>query len=182
MSTPSENPDWQTDELIPARGLASMPRLVPQEIHFERTEGGLVRAVLATAHVEPVGFSRAFPFTAPDDLIPVRDGEGKEIGILAHIEVFARTKVHLVREELQRHYFAPRITVIRQLDERFGQSLWHVDTEAGQTELLEQNEHVSLVDLPDSSRFLFDVHGNHYRLAPRAELEPRIRRKLEFMY
>ncbi len=73
------------------------PRLSPQEIRFERTAGGLVRAILAHAHVEPVDFYRAFPFADPDDLISVRDMEGQELGILAPLATFPGHEAQLIR-------------------------------------------------------------------------------------
>ena len=85
-------------------------------------------------------------------------------------------------EELQRRYFAPRITAVEALDERFGQSHWRVATDAGPARFTVQNEHANLRDLPDGRLLLIAVDGNRYRLAARAELEPRIRRKLEAMF
>ena len=51
------------------RGPDAARRLGPEQIRFERTDGGLVRAILAdgTRH-EAVDFYRAFPFSAPDEL------------------------------------------------------------------------------------------------------------------
>ena len=163
-------------------GLATGPRLGPEQIRFERTEGNLVRAVLAdgTRH-EPVDFYRAFPFSAPHDLVAVRDAAGAELGLLAPLESFPAADRRLIEGELRRRYFAPRITAIATLEERFGQSHWRVETEAGATEFTVQNEHANLRDLPDGTLLLIDLHGNRYRLAPRAELPPRIRRRLEAM-
>ena len=164
-------------------GLAGGPRLGPEQIRFERTEGDLVRAILAdgTRH-EPVDFYRAFPFSSPDDLVAVRDAAGAELGLLAPLETFSAADRNLIEAELQRRYFAPRITAITALQERFGQSHWQVETEAGAVQFTVQNEHANLRDLPDGTLLLIDVHGNRYRLAPRAELAPRVRRLLEAMF
>ncbi|MDE0448121.1 MAG: DUF1854 domain-containing protein [Spirochaetaceae bacterium] len=164
-------------------GGARLPRLGPDRVRFERTGGYLVRAVLAdgTSH-EPVDFYRAFPYSSPDDLVVLRDSRGAELGILAPLAQFLAAERKLVEEELQRRYFAPRIVTVDALDERFGQSHWRVTTDAGPTRFTVQNEHANLRDLADGSLLLIDVDGNRYRLAPRAELEPRIRRKLEAMF
>lgn len=166
-----------------AGGLAAVPQLTPQQIRFERTDGSLVRAILATGtRIEPVDFYRAFPFSAPDLLVSVRDSEGHEIGMLAPLATFPAADTEIIHTELRRRYFAPRITAIRQLDERFGQSHWQVDTEAGPAAFTVRNEHANLRDLPDGTLLLVDIHGNRYLLAPRAELAPRIRRRLEAMF
>ena len=162
---------------------AGLPRLGRKAIRFERTAGDLVRAVLAdgTSH-QPVDFYRAFPYSAPNDLVAVRDSAGTELGILAPLEEFSATDREIVVEELDRRYFAPHITRVEALDERFGQSHWRVATDAGRTRFTVRNEHANLRDLPDGTLLLIDIDGNRYRLAARAELEPRIRRKLEAMF
>lgn len=162
---------------------SGLPRLGPGRIRFERTRGYLVRAVLADgASHEPVDFYRPFPYSAPDDLVAVRDGSGAELGILAPLAEFPAAERTIVGEELDRRYFAPRIMTVDALDERFGQSHWRVTTDAGPTRFTVQNEHANLRDLPDGTLLLIDVDGNRYRLAPRTELEPSIRRKLEAMF
>ena len=162
---------------------AGLPRLGPDRIRFERTGGYLVRAVLADGGSrQPVDFHRAFPYSAPDDLVAVRDSSGAELGILAPLAEFPAADREIVLEELHRRYFAPRIMTVEALDERFGQSHWRVTTDAGPARFTVQNEHANLRDLPDGTLLLIDVDGNRYRLAARAELEPRIRRKLEAMF
>ena len=160
-----------------------LPRLGPDRVRFERTGGYLVRAVLADgARHEPVDFYRAFPYSAPDDLVALRDSDGVELGLLAPLAAFPDAERDIVLEELNRRYFAPRIATVDALDERFGQSHWRVTTDAGPARFTVQNEHANLRDLPDGALLLIAVDGNRYRLAPRAELEPRIRRKLEAMF
>ena len=162
---------------------ARLPRLGPDRVRFERTGGYLVRALLADgASHQPVDFYRAFPYSAPDDLVALRDSSGAELGILAPLAEFPAADRDIVLEELQRRYFAPRITAVDALDERFGQSHWRVVTDAGPARFTVQNEHVNLRDLPDGTLLLIAVDGNRYRLGARAELEPRIRRKLEAMF
>ncbi len=40
----------------PVGRLDELPRLTPQQIRFERTQGGLVKALLVTSQIEPVDF------------------------------------------------------------------------------------------------------------------------------
>ena len=158
-------------------------RLGPDRIRFERTAGGLVRAVVSDGGSrQPVDFYRAFPYSAPRDLVVVRDGRGRELGILAPLAQFPETDRQIILAELERRYFAPRIVSVDALHERFSQSHWRVTTDAGATRFTVQNEHANLRDLPDGTLLLIDVDGGRYRLAPRGELKPRIRRKLEAMF
>ena len=173
-----------SDRFRTSQGAAGgIVRLGPDRIRFERTRGGLVRALLPDgSRREPVAFYRAFPYSAPNDLVAVRDGAGVELGTLAPPAEFPETDRQIIVEELQRRYFAPRIVGVDRLDERFGRSHWRVTTDAGATRFTVHNEHANLRDLPDGTMLLIDVDGNRYRLAPRHELESRIRRKLEAMF
>lgn len=163
--------------------IASSHLLGPDQIRFERTKGGLVKAHLpdGTQH-EPVDFYRAFPFSAPDGLISVRDERDSELGIISSLASFSAAEKHIVRTELNRRYFAPLITRILELRERYGQSQWRVDTEAGPVEFTVQNEHANLQDLPNGRLLLLDINGNRYHLNARDTLPTRIRRKLEAIF
>ncbi len=160
------------------------PTLVaPGDFRCEHTPGGLVRAVLGDGiAIEPAEFHRTFPFSAPDELISIRDSEGVEHGLLADLADLPSETAELIRQELRRRYFAPHITRIEKLTEKFGRSHWTVRTDAGPTNFEVQNEHANLRDLPNGMLLLIDIHGNRYLLPPRAELDGRVRRQLEAMF
>jgi hypothetical protein len=80
--------------------------------------------------VEVQAFS-CFPWTHPDKLISLRDGKGHEhifIEDLEHLSNEART---LLKEELRKQYFVPRILTIFTLAEEKELFVWHVNTNAG---------------------------------------------------
>ena len=157
--------------------------VAPDDFQCERTPGGLVRAVLGNElAIDPVEFHRTFPFSAPNEFISIRDAGGVEHGLLADLAELPVETAELIRQELRRRYFAPLITRIDKLTEKFGRSHWTVQTDAGPTSFEVQNEHANLRDLPDESLLLIDIDGNRYRLPPRAELDGRIRRQLEAMF
>ena len=165
------------------QGLTQPAMVPPDNFRCERTPGGLVRAALGGEWtIEPAEFHRTFPFSAPDELISVRDAEGVEHGLLANLADLPVETADLIRQELRRRYFAPYITRIDKLTEKFGRSHWTVGTDAGPTSFEVQNEHASLRDLPDGTLLLIDMDGNRYRLPPRAELDGRVRRQLEAMF
>ncbi len=165
------------------QGLAPPATVPPHDFRCERTPGGLVRAVLGDGiTIEPAEFHRTFPFSAPDEFISIRDAEGVEHGLLADLADFPTETAELIRQELRRRYFAPHITRIETLTEKFGRSHWTVQTDAGPTSFEVQNEHANLRDLPNGMLLLIDIHGNRYLLPPRAELDGRVRRQLEAMF
>ena len=131
--------------------------------------GELVRAIRTGGLLPP------FPFSAPDDLVRCA-----ELGLLAPLETFSAGERQLIESELQRRYFAPRITAITALEERFGQSHWKVETEAGATEFTVQNEHANLRDLPAGRCCCSTCTATATGWT--ARLPPRIRRRLEAMF
>ena len=142
-----------------------------------------MRAVLGDGlAIEPAEFHRTFPFSAPDEFISIRDAGGVEHGLLADLADLPSETAELIRQELRRRYFAPHITRIETLTEKFGRSQWTVQTDAGPTSFEVQNEHANLRDLPNGMLLLIDIHGNRYLLPPRAELDGRVRRQLEAMF
>ena len=80
---------------------------------------------------ERIFLSRAFPFDMPFEYISVLDKDSKEYGIIRRISDFDEESAAIIRAELARKYFAPHITKINSLKERFGYSYWEVESDRG---------------------------------------------------
>jgi len=107
---------------------------------------------------------RAFPLSHPEEHIVLRDGAGKEVGVLRHLAEVPEPALGLLREQLRRRYFLPRVTAIHDVSERFGSSLWDLETDRGRCTIStrQMNEAVSEVG---PGRFLItDVEGNRYEI------------------
>jgi hypothetical protein len=74
---------------------------------------------------------RAFPLKHPEQFIVLRDGTGKELGVLRDLDSLPAPVSTQLREQLRRRYFLPRITAIRSVTERFGSSIWELETDRG---------------------------------------------------
>ena len=76
-------------------------------------------------------FHRAFPYELPEEFISVLDKDSKEHGIIRRISDFDEESAAIIRAELARKYFAPHITKINSLKERFGYLYWEVESDRG---------------------------------------------------
>ena len=162
---------------------ARLPRLGPDRVRFERTGGYLVRALLADgASHQPVDFYRAFPYSAPDDLIAMRDSSGAELGMLAPLAQFPAADRDIVAGGTA----APLLRAAHHNRRRARRALRPVALAGCHRRRSGTLHRAERARQParsaDGRLLLIAVDGNRYRLAPRAELEPRIRRKLEAMF
>ena len=115
---------------------------------------------------------RAFPLSNPNDFIILRDKEDNEIGLLENINELNSKYKKVLEEELQKSYFIPQITKIKNLEEKFGISEWEVETNKGaHTFNVRNREEVRLFS---SGRVLIkDADGNRYEILDYRRLDPK---------
>ena len=82
-----------------------------------------------------VFFHRAFPYELPDEFISVLDKDSKEFGIIRRLSDFDDGSAAIISAELARKYFAPHITKVHSVKERFGYSYWEVESDRGRSPL-----------------------------------------------
>ena len=74
---------------------------------------------------------RAFPITMPWNYIVFKDAEDKEIGVLRNVNELDSESARVLKEELEKIYFIPRITKIYDIKEEFGVLVWKTETDKG---------------------------------------------------
>ncbi len=124
-------------------------------------------------------FHRAFPFDAPDSYISVYDTESKEIGIIKELDGLNAEQRNLVRRELERKYYAPRISKIYSISERQGFSIWKIETEAGVLELTLRDNFRSIIHAGGDRIFIADNIGNRYEIESLSALDRASIKKIE---
>lgn len=112
----------------------------------------------------------AFPLSNPSEFIVFRDKEDNEIGLIENIKHLKSKSRKALEEELQKSYFIPHITKIKNLEEKFGVSQWEVETNKGTHTLNVKNrEEVRLIS---SGRVLIkDADGNRYEILDYRKLD-----------
>lgn len=105
---------------------------------------------------------RAFPFTMKDEFISVLDKDGKEYGMIRHLNVFEGEMREIFERELARKYFSPEIKKIKSLKERFGYSYWEVETDRGPMSFAVYDTFRNIAKITDRRLVVTDVDGNRY--------------------
>lgn len=157
---------------------------------FTKSAGGLISLDLTHEDgehefFERVAVFRAFPITAPDEFLSVREvsviknERGQEIGMIRYMSDFDEATQHLFLEELDRRYFTPEIKKINSVKEKFGYSYWDCDTTAGHTVFVLNNPFSNIRTLIDGRVFINDIDGNCFSVPEPKKLDPASYRKIE---
>lgn len=157
--------------------------LGPAELELERTDGGFVTLTVRGGEqperYERINAFRAFPLSAIDQYISLRDREGDEIGIVESLDALAPAQAALVRDELDRRYFTPLIQRVESLKEEFGYSYWTVDTDAGRRRFTVQSGKNNVTLVGEGRLVIVDVDGNRFEVADYTRLHRSVLRTLE---
>ena len=117
-----------------------------------------------------------FPLTNSDhfvSFIEVKDGKkDKEIGIIEDVRKLDSKSRKVLRSELKRAYFMPRITKINRLKETHGTMKFDVETDKGQREF-ETRYKEDIRKLPGGRVIIKDADGNRYEIKDYMKLDKR---------
>lgn len=132
-----------------------------------------------TKHYDRIFLHRAFPFDHPWSYISVLDADSKEIGIISKIDDFGKETETLLRDELERKYFAPRIEKILSVKERYGFSYWKVITDSGELSFALHDTYRSLLKIGGTRVFILDIDGNRFEIPDVEQLDRKSFKKIE---
>lgn len=122
---------------------------------------------------------RAFPFDMPWQYIAVLDAHEREIGMIEALSLFDAETEALLREELARIYYTPKIRRILSMKERYGFSYWQVDTDDGDLSFTVQDTFRNLLRIGEDRLAIFDVDGNRFEIESLAALDRKSYKKIE---
>jgi hypothetical protein len=107
---------------------------------------------------------RAFPLKYPDEFIVLRDGAGKELGVLRDLTSLPVPASTQLREQLHRRYFLPSITAITSVTERFGSSVWELETDRGPRSITTRQMNEAVAEAEPGRYIITDVENIGTRL------------------
>ena len=120
----------------------------------------------------PVKALRAFPITAADDFVAVKDSDGEELGVIQKVADLDPASRKVLEAELERVYFRPRITRIVAIVVNFRIPTWEVETDRG-GRIFEIGSMRSDFRPLEAGRILIhDVDGNRYEIPDYRKLDP----------
>ncbi len=162
---------------------ASMKRLDQQNAVFSTKNGFLTmtlkEAGMITEH-DRIFLHRAFPFEMLWEYISVLDGDAKEIGMIYRLEDFDDDTAALLKTELERKYYQPRLRTILSLKERYGFSYWNVVTTEGRNvSFTMQDTFRNIIRIGTDKAVLLDVDGNRFVIESIAALDRKSYKKIE---
>ena len=119
------------------------------------------------------------PLSNPSRMVVVRDEEGEEIGVLDNIHELDAQSMRIVKEELEKAYFMPRILDVLSVKEILGVVTWKVETDRGPRTFEVQHIRQNIRHIGRSRVIIRDVDGNRYEIRNWHELPPRARIAIE---
>lgn len=149
------------------------------EFHLSRNSLG--KLVLMTADgvlhegVVPV---RAFPISAADDGVGMMSTEGKELAWIPRLDNLPAQTRELIEAELASREFMPEIRKILRVSTYATPSVWTVQTDRGQTDLVLRGEE-NIRRLTGTTLLISDNHGIHYLIRDQFALDKPSRKILD---
>ncbi len=126
-----------------------------------------------------VWLHRSFPFDMPFEYISLQNKDQEELGLIRSIDVFPEDERALIRGELERKYFTPKVKKILTLKEARGFSFWKILTDAGELSFTVQDTSKSIARIGADRAFIFDISSNRYEIESLSGLDKKSARKLE---
>ena len=121
---------------------------------------------------------RMFPFEELWQNISVMTPASEEIGVVREVELFGKDAA-LLKEELERVYFTPKITKIYAMKDKYGFSNWDVETDVGRITFSVKDTFRSVLSLPGGRAIITDVDGGRYEIPDAGKLDKASFRKVE---
>ncbi len=139
--------------------------LNPHSTRFERAPDSTLRVEVAGDRCGlRVQVLRAFPLKFPEQFIVLRDGDSKELGVIETLKAVPQPAQGWLREELFRRYFLPRIEVIHDITERFGTTVWDIETDRGRRTVTTNAMNEAVFEMEPNRFMVTDVEGNRYEI------------------
>jgi len=153
--------------------------LDPADMRLRLNDRGQLELRLATGEVYPdIHVVPAFPISRPNRFVYLRDGDGKEVGVLIEPRRLDRESRELLLAQADQAYFMPRITRIIRVEERMGMGIarWEVETDRGWSvfDMVARSESVWYVG--KNRVVIRDADGNRYLIEDLTALDKRSKR------
>lgn len=156
--------------------------LEPDELSFEKEQGGYLKMKYKDIEYLKVKFSRVLPYKMPNSYICIMDKDSKEIGILKELNDLKEKEKELVQSEINKLYYSPLITRIISVKEKMGYMYFEVETLVGKREfaLKDAARNIRFLD-PDNKKEvqISDVDGNRYLIEDFSTFHTAGRKKIE---
>jgi len=133
-----------------------------------------------TREFNKITLHRAFPFELLWEYLSVLDSENNEIGIIYKLTDFDEETAELLKTELLRKYYEPKIKTVISLKERYGFSYWNViTTDDRNVNFTMQDTFRNIIRIGQDRVVLLDVDGNRFVIESVLGLDRKSYKKIE---
>ncbi len=154
--------------------------LTPDNSKFSVTPNGFVIASFdGSEEMNRVYLSRVFPHDLPDAFISVTDKDSNEYGIIKSLSDFDEATAAILRADLERKYFSAKILKILVVEEKFGNSVWTVETPQGIRVMTLRDTFKSIIRIGDDRAIVVDENANRYEIESLSALDRNSFRRIE---
>lgn len=129
--------------------------------------------------VGPLALQCAFPVTCADEFIALKDGDGREVGVIRRLADLDGDSRAAVEAQLAWAYLTATITAIRGIDVRFHVPRWDVVTDRGPRVFELHSSRTDVRVLPGGRVLVRDADGNRYEIPDHRRLDEASRAALE---
>ena len=98
--------------------------------------------------------------------------------MIASIDLFGEV-ASLLKNELERVYFTPKISKIYSMKDKYGFSSWDVETDIGRITFSVKDTFRSVVSLGNNRAIITDVDGGRYEIVDASKLDKSSFKKVE---
>jgi hypothetical protein len=146
-------------------GVSRLTYFDPAKISFRRRPDSLFLDICIDGEwKESVHLHRAFPLSAPDEFISVREEDNKEHGVIESLSKLSKSDQELVQQELDRRYFTPAITRINSLKSDASMWKFEVETTRGPSDFYVRNWRDNAHELTPGRWQITSVDGGRYEI------------------
>ncbi len=121
---------------------------------------------------------RAFPIAAPDEGLSLVSADGHEIAWIARLAELPAPARELIEAELASREFVPEIARIRSVSSFACPSVWRVDTDRGESDLVLKGEE-DIRRLSPTRLLIADSHGIQFLIRDLTTLDRHSRKLLD---
>ena len=151
--------------------------------HFEYAPDGTLRAIIEGEKCAlRVEARRAFPLSHEREHISLRDGADKEIGVLRSLDEVPQPAREWIEAQLERRYFLPQVTAIYDIIERFGSSVWDLQTDRGRVTVSTRQMHEAVHEVEPGRFLITDAENNRYEIKAISALDEQSRARFAGKY
>lgn len=161
--------------------VAPINYITADNAEFERTAGGFVSVKFGGEFYPRAEFCRAFPFSAPNEYISVRepDERHREIGIIGNLADLPENIRLMITEQINLRYFTPKITRVYSVKDANGITEFDCETDKGRCKFSMRGGSDAVTRLSDTRLIFTDVDGNRFEIADVTKLTVKEQKKID---